>query len=191
MKVNGKLCYRWRAVDHEGEVLEAVVAAKRDKVAGLKLLKRIIKKYGRPLKIVTDGLCSYSAAMKELGDGDRQEVGPRLNNRVASAVSTPGAGDAAVSKHEDAAKVQLSSRPVLQSFQSRAPSRPPVGLQAETLGRIGRVVRACSVDRCFREGASRHAQPNRRYFDYTTRTTCSRPGRPPGWRRSSRSARSR
>jgi putative transposase len=34
--LNGKLCYLWRAVDHEGEVLEAVVTAKRDKVAALK-----------------------------------------------------------------------------------------------------------------------------------------------------------
>ena len=33
VKVNGKLCYLWRAVDHEGEVLEAVVTAKRDKAA--------------------------------------------------------------------------------------------------------------------------------------------------------------
>ena len=48
MKVNGKLCYLWRAVDHEGEVLEAVVTAKRDKAGALKLLKRIMKRYGRP-----------------------------------------------------------------------------------------------------------------------------------------------
>jgi hypothetical protein len=39
VKVNGKLCYLWRAVDHEGEVLEAVVTARRDKAAALKLLK--------------------------------------------------------------------------------------------------------------------------------------------------------
>ncbi len=39
VKVNGKLCYLWRAVDHEGEVLEAVVTAKRDKAAALKFLK--------------------------------------------------------------------------------------------------------------------------------------------------------
>ena len=45
MKVNGKLCYLWRAVDHEGEVLDAVVTSKRDKAAALKLLKRIMKKY--------------------------------------------------------------------------------------------------------------------------------------------------
>ena len=68
VKVNGKLCYLWRAVDHEGEVLEAVVTAKRDKAATLKFLKRIMRTYGRPQKIVTDGLCSYSAAMNEIGN---------------------------------------------------------------------------------------------------------------------------
>jgi transposase-like protein len=46
--------------------------------------------YGQPRKIVTDGLCSYSAAMKELGNADRLEVGGRLNNRAENshAVST-------------------------------------------------------------------------------------------------------
>ncbi|HKI15127.1 MAG TPA: IS6 family transposase [Roseiarcus sp.] len=82
VKVNGKLCYLWRAVDHEGEVLEAVVTAKRDKAAALKLLKRIMKKVGRPRTIVTDALRAYSAAMKEVGNADRQEVGGRLNNRA-------------------------------------------------------------------------------------------------------------
>ena len=82
MKVNGKLCYLWRAVDHEGEVLEAVVPSKRNKAAALKLLKRIMKKFGRPLKIVTDGLHAYSAAMREVGNADRQEVGGRLARRI-------------------------------------------------------------------------------------------------------------
>ncbi len=82
VKVNGKLCYLWRAVDHEGEVLEAVVTARRDKAAALKLLKRVMKKYARPKIIVTDGLRAYSAAMNEIGVADRQEVGPRLNNRA-------------------------------------------------------------------------------------------------------------
>jgi putative transposase len=48
----------------------------------LKLLKRIMKKYGRPQKIVTDRLRAYSAAMKEIGAADRHEVGGRLNNRA-------------------------------------------------------------------------------------------------------------
>ena len=51
VKVNGKLCYLWRAIDQEGEVLEAVVTAKRDKAAALKLLKRIMKKYGSPCSV--------------------------------------------------------------------------------------------------------------------------------------------
>src|SRR5947209_8099013 len=82
VKINGKPCYLWRAVDHEGEVLETVVTAKRDKAAALKLLKRIMKKYGRPRSVVTDGLCSYPAAMREIGIADRHEVGRRLNNRA-------------------------------------------------------------------------------------------------------------
>ena len=82
MKVNGKLCYLWRAVDHEGEVLEAVVTAKRDKAGALKLLKRIMTKYGRPRTIVTDRLRAYPAAMQEIGAADRHEVGKRLNNRA-------------------------------------------------------------------------------------------------------------
>jgi putative transposase len=82
VKVNGKLRYLWRAVDHEGEVLETVVTAKRDKAAALKFLKRIMKKYGAPRSVVTDGLRAYPAAMKEIGNADRHEVGRRLNNRA-------------------------------------------------------------------------------------------------------------
>ena len=83
VKVNGKLCYLWRAADHKGEVLEAVVTARRDKTAALNLLKRIMKKYGVPRSIVTDGLRAYSAAMNDVGvAAERHEVGGRLNNRA-------------------------------------------------------------------------------------------------------------
>ena len=91
VKVNGKLCYLWRAVDHEGEVLEAVATAKRDKAAALKLLKRIMKKYGTPRSIVTDGLRAYSAAMNEIGVASvRRKVGGRLNNRAENSHSRFG-----------------------------------------------------------------------------------------------------
>jgi putative transposase len=83
VKVNGKLFYLWRAVDHEGEVLEAVVTARRDKAAAPKLLKRIMKKYGSPCSVVTDRLRAYSAAMNDIGvAAERHEVGGRLNNRA-------------------------------------------------------------------------------------------------------------
>jgi putative transposase len=67
VKGDGKLVSRWRAVDHAGVVVEAVVAAKRNKAAALKFLKRLMKKYGRPNSVVNGGLCSYAAAMKEVG----------------------------------------------------------------------------------------------------------------------------
>jgi len=78
VKINGKFCYLWRAVDHEGEVLETVVTTKRDTAAALKFLKRIMKKYGRPRNVVTDGFALYPAAMKEIGNADRHEVWPSL-----------------------------------------------------------------------------------------------------------------
>ena len=69
--------------DHEGVVLEAVVSARRNKAAALKSLKRIMKNYGAPRSIVTDGLRAYSAAMNEIGvAAERHEFGGRLNNRV-------------------------------------------------------------------------------------------------------------
>jgi putative transposase len=45
-------------------------------------MKRLMKRYGKPEVIVTDGLRSNSAAMKEIGNADRQEVGRWLNNRA-------------------------------------------------------------------------------------------------------------
>ena len=48
----------------------------------MKFLKRIMEKHGRPRSVVTDGLCSYSAAMKEIGAPNRHEVGRSLNNRA-------------------------------------------------------------------------------------------------------------
>jgi putative transposase len=75
VKINGRLCYLWRAVDHEGEVSEAVVTSKREKAAALKLLKRIMKKSGSPRRVVTDGPRANSTAMNEIGAADRHKVG--------------------------------------------------------------------------------------------------------------------
>jgi len=68
IRINGKTHYLWRAVDHEGEVLEVFATKRRDRKAALKFLKRAMKRYGRPYKIVTDRLPSYGAAMKVIGN---------------------------------------------------------------------------------------------------------------------------
>lgn len=82
VKVNGERRYLWRAVDHEGEVLEAIVTRRRDKRAALKLLKKLMIRHGRPVEIVTDRLASYRAAMRELGIPGKQTAGRWLNNRI-------------------------------------------------------------------------------------------------------------
>lgn len=45
-------------------------------------MKKTLKRHGKVEKIVTDGLKSYSAAMRELGNIDRQEMGRWENNRA-------------------------------------------------------------------------------------------------------------
>ena len=82
VKINGERHYLWRAVDHEGEVLESFVTKTRDKKAALKFLKKAMRKYGCPGVFVTDLLRSYGAALKEIGLAGRQETGRWLNNRA-------------------------------------------------------------------------------------------------------------
>jgi putative transposase len=82
VRINGETYYLWRAVDHEGEVLEAFVTKKRDRKAALLFLRKAMKRYGRPEVIVTDRLRSYRAAMKVIGNVERQKTGRWLNNRA-------------------------------------------------------------------------------------------------------------
>jgi len=81
VKINRERHYLWRAVDHEGEVLESFVTKTRDKKAALKFLKKAMRKHGRCEQFVTDKLRSYGAALRDLGAADRQETGRWLNNR--------------------------------------------------------------------------------------------------------------
>ena len=82
VKINGETHYLWRAVDHEGEVLESYVTKTRDKTAALRFLKKAMKRFGAPKTVVTDRLRSYGAAMKMIGNHQRQEVGRHKNNRA-------------------------------------------------------------------------------------------------------------
>ena len=82
VKINGEFHYLWRAVDHEGDIPESFVTKKRDKAAALTFLKKALKRHGKPETIVTDGLRSYPAAMRELGNLGRREMGRWLNNRA-------------------------------------------------------------------------------------------------------------
>ena len=82
VKINGETHYLWRAVDHEGEVLESYVTKRQDRKAALKFIRKSMKRYGNPAVIVTDKLRSYGAAMKVIGNASRQETGRWQNNRA-------------------------------------------------------------------------------------------------------------
>ena len=62
VRISGETHYLWRAVDHEGEVLEVFATKRRDRKAALKFLKRTMKRYGRPRSIVTDRHCQSKLA---------------------------------------------------------------------------------------------------------------------------------
>ena len=74
--------YLWRAVDSRGRILESFFTRERDKSVTLAFMKRALKRHGKAETIVTDGLRSYPAAMRELGNIDRREMGRWLNNRM-------------------------------------------------------------------------------------------------------------
>jgi putative transposase len=131
VRINGEMFYLWRAVDHEGEVLEVFATKRRDRKAALKFLKRAMKRYGRPWSVVTDRLRSYPAAMKAIGNKRRQECGRWLNNRAenshqpfrrregAMTVSKTGRGDVSVPGYQDPAEIRFCPCLDSQPFQPR------------------------------------------------------------------------
>ena len=74
----------WRAVDHEGEVLELFVTKPRDKASVLRFMRKAMKRYSNPKVVVTDKCPSYRAAMKVIGSERRQETGRHLDNRAGN-----------------------------------------------------------------------------------------------------------
>ena len=84
VRINGKRMWMWRAVDKEGEVLDVLVQKRRNRKAALKLLKKLFKNQGfMPDKIVTDGLASYGAALRDLGASARHQPGQLKHNNQA------------------------------------------------------------------------------------------------------------
>ena len=106
VRINGETYYLWRAVDHEGEVLEVFVTKKRDRKAALKFLRKAMKRYGRPEAIVTDKLRSYHAAMKVIGNAERQETGRWLNNRAENSHQPFRRREQAMAKFRSAKSLQ-------------------------------------------------------------------------------------
>jgi putative transposase len=110
VRINGETHYLWRAVDHEGEVLEVFVTKRRNRNAALRFLRKAMKRYGRPEVIVTDRLRSYRAAMKVIGNAERQVTGRWLNNRAENSHQP--------FRRRERAMVKFRSAKSLQKFTS-------------------------------------------------------------------------
>jgi len=83
VRIAGQRMYLWRAVDHEGEVLDMLIQRRRDTRAALRLMRKLLKKQGfAPKLLVTDKLRSYAAAFRQLGLTCRHDQGLRNNNRA-------------------------------------------------------------------------------------------------------------
>jgi putative transposase len=83
VRIAGKRMYLWRAVDHEGEVLDMLVQGRRDSRAALRLMRKLLRKQGFvPNLLVTDELRSYGSAFRQLQLTCPHEQGLRQNNRA-------------------------------------------------------------------------------------------------------------
>jgi len=83
VRIAGRRMYLWRAVDHEGEVLDMLVQRRRDKRAALRLMRKLLRKQGfAPKRLTTDKLASYGAAFRHLRLTCPHEQGLRKNNRA-------------------------------------------------------------------------------------------------------------
>ena len=83
VRIAGRRMYLWRAVDHEGEILDMLVQRRRNKRAALRLMRKLLRKHGvAPKLVVTDKLPSYGAAFRDLHLTCRHDQGLRKNNRA-------------------------------------------------------------------------------------------------------------
>ena len=64
--ISGAVHWLWRAINEHGEVLDVLLQEKRDTGAAQRFFRRLINDQELPERIVTDGLRSYGAALREL-----------------------------------------------------------------------------------------------------------------------------
>jgi len=84
VKINGQRMWLWRAVDDEGTVLDMLAQKRRNTVAAIRLLRKLLRRQGvHPETITTDRLGSYRAAFRKLGCIGCHRPGTMLKNNRA------------------------------------------------------------------------------------------------------------
>ena len=107
VRIAGKRMYLWRAVDHEGEILDMLVQRRRDKRAALRLMRKLLRKQGfAPKLLVIDKLGSYGSAFRRLRLTCPHQQGIRKNNRAENSRQTVRRRERKMQRFKTAASAQ-------------------------------------------------------------------------------------
>jgi putative transposase len=146
VRIAGKRIYLWRAVDHEGEVLDMLVQRRRDIRVALRLMGKLLKKQGfAPKFIVTDKLRSYASAFRRLRLTCRHEQGLRKNNRAENSHQAVRRRERKLQRFKSSIRPAVPKRARCGSQYLQLSTPPHGGLLTPGAWRRwrGRVVRNC------------------------------------------------
>jgi putative transposase len=84
IKVHGKWCYLYRAIDHDGNLVDSRLSEKRDMDAAKQFFEQAVAVVGHaPEQVTTDGHRSYPRAIREtMGIDVLHRTNVYLNNRI-------------------------------------------------------------------------------------------------------------
>jgi len=82
IKVHGKWCYLYRAIDHDGNLVDSRLSEKRDMDAAKRFFEQAVAVVGHaPESVTTDGHRSYPRAISEImGNNIQHRTNKYLNN---------------------------------------------------------------------------------------------------------------
>ena len=79
--INGQRQYLWRAVDQDGDMIDILVQSRRNRRAAERFFRKLLKSRGKPpLRLVTDKLRSYSAALRTIMPSVNHDTEQYANN---------------------------------------------------------------------------------------------------------------
>src|SRR5262245_59482213 len=83
VRINGQQQYLWRAVDQDGDVIDILLQPRRDQRAAERFFQRLLRREGKePLRIITDKLKSYGAALRIILPQVTHDTRCYANNRA-------------------------------------------------------------------------------------------------------------
>jgi putative transposase len=126
--INGRM-YLWRAVDHEGEVLDMLVQRRRDKRAALRLMRKLLKKQGFVQKLLHLRLtCPHEQGLRANNRAENSHQVVRRRERKMQRFKSAGSAQRFRNVHAAVHNTfnlqrHLISRSTLRAFRAEAAAR--------------------------------------------------------------------